>query len=274
MVLKRIAELWSKHALTRHSASLAFFSLLTLAPMLVVLAGIGGYFLGSERVAEQVIRAVEQGLGEGASELVRGIIEQTVLRGSGATATLIGILLAFWGASGLLQHLKASLDTLWEAPPHAESGILHWLIARLIAGAGVILLVLLLSLSLILEVVLMRMETHLKPHFSTWTVWLRALQWGLPPVLVWFGSALLYWWLPATRPKFRYALIGALVATFILVLLRRLIWLYLATTGLATLYGSAGSVVVLLLGVYFSAQAFFLGAVVCVLLSRPPQNAA
>lgn len=264
----RIAELWSQHALTRHSAGLAFFSLLTLTPLLVVLAGIGGYFLGSERIVGQILEGVEQTLGEGATQLVRQIIEQTLQRGSGATATLVGLLLAFWGASGLLQALKDSLDALWESPPHAESGLLHWLIARLIATGGVLLLVLLLSLSLLLEVVLVSLQERL-PESLPGVYWLGyGLNRALTPLLLWIGIALFYWWLPARRPRFREALIGALVATFLVVGLRWFISWYLATTGIATLYGSAGSVVVLLLGVYFGAQAFLLGATVSVVVSK------
>lgn len=266
----RIAALWAQHALTRHSAALAFFSLLTLTPLLVVLAGVGGYFLGSERIVGRILEGVEQALGEGAAQLVHQMIAQTLQRGSGATATLVGFILAFWGASGLLQALKDSLDTLWESPPHAESGLLHWFIARLIATGGVLLLVLLLALSLLLEVVLVSLQKRL-PDTLPGIYWLGyGLNRALTPLVLWVGIALFYWWLPARRPRFREALIGALVATVLVVGLRGFVSWYLATTGIATLYGSAGSVVVLLLGVYFGAQAFLLGAAVCVVVSKRP----
>jgi membrane protein len=118
----QVAELWSRHAVPRHAAALAFFTMLTLAPMLLALVGIAGYFLGAEQVAAQILSGVRRGLGEQAAQGVEQLIQRTVLQGSGAGATLLGLLLALWGASGLMQSLKASLDALWDAPPHSESG--------------------------------------------------------------------------------------------------------------------------------------------------------
>jgi Predicted membrane protein len=140
----QVAELWSRHAVPRHAAALAFFTMLTLAPMLLALTGIAGYFLGTEQVASQILSAVRRGLGEQAAQGVEQLIQRTVLQGSGAGATLLGLLLALWGASGLMQSLKASLDALWDAPPHSESGVKHWVISRLIGAVGILTLAVLL----------------------------------------------------------------------------------------------------------------------------------
>ena len=140
----QVAELWSRHAVPRHAAALAFFTMLTLAPMLLALMGIAGYFLGTEQVAGQILSGVRNGLGEQAAQGVEQLIQRTVLQGSGAGATLLGLLLAVWGASGLMQSLKASLDALWDAPPHSESGVKHWVISRLIGAAGILTLAVLL----------------------------------------------------------------------------------------------------------------------------------
>ena len=98
----QVAELWSRHAVPRHAAALAFFTMLTLARMLLALTGIAGYFLGTEQVAAQILSGVRRGLGEQAAQGVEQLIQRTVLRGSGAGATLLGLLLALWGASGLM----------------------------------------------------------------------------------------------------------------------------------------------------------------------------
>lgn len=239
-----------------------------MAPMLVVLTGIAGYFLGVERVSEQILKAVGKAIGEGAQRLVQQLLEQTLDRASGATATLIGLVLSLWGASGLLQSVKSSLDEFWGSPPMTQSGVLQWFLARLIASVGVLILIVLISASLLLELVLAGVRQHLPDHlpFSYWLGY--ALNRALFPVVLWFGIALLYWWLPYPRPRWRIAIWGALVATLLLMAMRTLVSLYLSTTGIATLYGSAGSVVVLLLWVYFSAQVFFLGAIFGIALSE------
>ncbi len=264
----QVVGLWSRHAVPRHAAALAFFSMLTLAPLLLVLTGAAGYFLGSEQVMTQVLAGVRKGLGEGAARGLEPILQRTALQGSGAGATLVGLLLALWGASGLMQSLKASLDALWDAPPHSESGVKNWLITRLIGAAGVCLLIGLLLLSVVLEVALSTIRTRLPQHLPGiyWLGW--ALNRSLLPALVILGNTLLYWLLPAVRPRFRDALLGALACTLLLMGLRTLLTLYLTYTAVATLYGSAGSLIALLLGIYFAAQAFFLGAAISIVLTR------
>lgn len=266
--VQQVIALWSRHAVPRHAAALAFFTLLTLAPLLLVLTGVVGYFLGEAPVAAQILGAVRRGLGEQAARGMEQLIQRTVLGGSGAGATLLGVLLALWGASGLMQSLKASLDTLWDAPPHSAMGVKHWLITRLMGAAGVLILALLLLVSLLVEVGLAAVRGRLPEHLPAayWLGW--ALNRSLLPALLVLGNALLYWLLPASRPRFRYALLGAAVCTVLLLSMRSLVSLYLMHSGVATLYGSAGSIVALLLWVYFSAQAFFLGAIVGIVLTN------
>lgn len=265
---QRVVEIWGYHRVSRHAAALAFFSLLTLSPLLVVMTGIAGYFLGTERVIEQILKAVRENIGEGAQRLVQQILEQTRQHGTGTVAMLIGLALSLWGASGLLQSLKNSLDELWQSPPHSESRVYHWLFTRLMASMGVLILILLFSASLVLELVLNALRQRLSDHlpFGYWLGY--GLNRMLFPLIVWLGLTLFYWGLPHRRPRWRVAMWGALVATPLLIVIRSLVSLYLSTTGLATLYGSAGSVVVLLLWTYFSAQAFFLGAIVGIVLSE------
>jgi len=256
----QVAALWSRHAVPRHAAALAFFTMLTLAPLLLALTGIAGYFLGTEQVAAQILSGVRRGLSEQAAQGVEQLIQRTVPHGFGAGATLVGLTLALWGASGLLQSLKASLDTLWDAPPPTESGIKHWIISRLVGAGGVLVLALLLVGSVALEVALSAVQAWLPDHLPGvyWFGW--AMNRSLLPALLLLGNTLLYWLLPAKRVPLRHAFQGALVATLLLLGLRMLISLYLSRSSVTTLYGSAGSLVALLLWVYFSAQAFFLGA--------------
>lgn len=266
--LLRIAQLWSENAVPRHAASVAFFSMLTLAPLLIVLAGVAGLLLGSERVVEQLLNAVRTQVGDQASRAIETLIEQTVLRGSGAGATLFGAVLAMWGASGLLHAIKDSLDRFWDAPPHSEVGVKNWLITRLIGAGAVLFLSLLLVASVVLDIVLATLHRRLGNEVPGF-YWLGlALNRSLAPLLLILGTATLYWWLPGVPVRYRYALMGAFVYTMLWMGARALVSLYISTSGLATLYGSAGSVVALLIWVYISAQLFFLGALITVALHR------
>jgi len=234
----------------------------------MVLAGVAGLLLGSERVVEQILNAVRTQVGEQASRVIETLIEQTLLRGSGATATLVGSVLALWGASGLLHTIKDSLDQFWKSPPHSEVGIVHWGVTRLVGIGAVFFLSLLLVLSVVLDIVLATVYRQLGQELPGF-YWIGlALNRSVAPLLLIFGTATLYWWLPRVRVRFRYALVGAFVYTMLWMGARALISLYISTSGLATLYGSAGSVVALLIWVYLSAQLFFLGALITVALQR------
>ncbi len=264
--LIQLGALWSRHAIPRHAAALAFYTLLVLVPMLLVLTGIGSLWLGTQQVSEQILKLAARTLGEAAAQPLRQFIEQTVQRGSGAGATLVGLLLTLWGASGLLQTIKTSLDEFWEAKPD-EPAIVQWLLGRFIAMLGVLLLALLLCVSVVLEVVVQVLKQRLDtlPPLYGLLAWLSR---ALVPVLATLGFALLYRALPAAKPRWRHALLGAVVAVLLLTLGRSLVSLYIAHSGLATLYGSAGSLVVLLLWVYVSAMLFFLGALISVQLGQ------
>lgn len=242
--------------------------MLTLAPLLIVLAGLAGLLLGSERVVEQLLNAVRTNVGDQASRAIETLINQTVLTGSGASATLFGALLALWGASGLLHAIKDSLDQFWKAPPHSEVGIKHWLATRLIGAGAVLFLSLLLVASVVLDIILATLHRRLGQEVPGF-YWLGlALNRSLAPLLLTLGTATLYWWLPGVRVRYRHALVGAFVYTLLWMGARALISLYISTSGLATLYGSAGSVVALLIWVYLSAQLFFLGALITIALQR------
>jgi len=265
-LIETIFALWSQHAVPRHAAALAFYTLLALAPMLLALTGIGGYWLGRQRASKQLIKWVERTVGSAAAQPISHLIEQTVPHGSGASVTLIGLMLALWGASGLLQTAKASLDEFWEAPS-PNTPLKGWLLNRLAAAGGVLLLAMLLNGSIVLEVVLQALRQHANelPLVYPLLVWFSR---GLLPVLTSVGFALLYWLLPSVKPRWRDALLSACFTVALLMGARALVSLYIARSGLATLYGSAGALVVLLLWVYVSAMIFFLGALLGVALSR------
>ncbi|MFN3690390.1 MAG: YihY/virulence factor BrkB family protein, partial [Fimbriimonadales bacterium] len=139
---------------------------------------------------------------------------------------------------------------------------------RLIGAAGILALALLLLTSVIVEIALAAVRARLPEHLPGiyWLGW--TLNRSALPALLIVGNALLYWLLPAVRPRFRDALLGATLCTLLLLGMRSLISLYLTHSSVATLYGSAGSLVALLLWVYFSAQAFFLGALIGVALKQ------
>jgi membrane protein len=265
-LIEAVLALWSQHAVPRHAAALAFYTLLSLAPMVLALTGVAGYWLGKQRVSEQLIAWVERTVGGTAAQPLRHLIEQTVLQGSGAGATIVGLLLALWGASGLLHAVKASLDEFWESSPN-HAPVKGWLLSRLVAAGAVLLMTLLLVVSMVMEVAL----HALRAYGDSWWLLYPLLVWGsrgLVPALMVFGFALFYWLLPSVKPRWRDTFWGAVVAVALWMVGRTLVSLYVAHSGLATLYGSAGALVVLLLWVYVSAMIFFLGALVSVALTR------
>jgi membrane protein len=257
--VKRIGSGWSKHAVPRQAAALAFYTLLSLAPLLLVLVSIAGYWFGQQAAEGKILNVIHENAGEDVALLIRNLLLNAGHSAKGPWAVLIGITLTLIGASNVFHQLKYSLDTLWEVPLR-RGGVRRFFLTRLLSVSSVLMMSLLLLMWILLDV--------LMGLFLRWVQ-----KWSLEPVLMnqtmnwlfsWAGTTLvfgfLYKVLPDTNVRWRDVWLGAGVAAFLFSLSKWLLGWYLAFTGTASLYGAAGALVVLLLWVYFSAQIFLLGA--------------
>ncbi len=257
---------WLRHRDARLGAALAYYSVFSLGPLLLIVVSIAGLFFGREAVSTALNGQLRELLGPAGSQAVEAMLQGGGSQTSGTLAALIGVLLLLAAALGVVVQLKDALNTIWEAKEPEHSGVWTYLRTYLISFAGILGLGFLLAVSLVINTAL--------SGFSSWlgsgeTLLWEALNFAISLAVLSALFAMLFRWFPDADVTWRHAWAGGLVTALLFNLGKTVISWYIGTQGLESTYGAAASLVVLLIWVYYSAQILLYGAEVTHVLSRP-----
>jgi membrane protein len=261
IVFRRAIAGWWNDNVPRMGASLAYYTLFALAPILVVAIAIGGLVFGAEAVRGEIVGQVQGLVGSEGGKAVQAMLEGAARRGGSVLATVAGILTFFLGATGAFLELQADLDTIWRVKPKQDTSFIRALVMqRLISFSLVVALGFLLLTSLLVSAALSAIHTYVGNRFAGLVVLWEALNVVVSLGVITLLFALIYKVLPDVKLAWREVWVGALVTAGLFTIGKLVIGLYLGTTSIATTYGAAGSVSVVLVWVYYSAQVILLGA--------------
>jgi membrane protein len=262
-ILKSAGLKWNKHNAPRLGASLAYYALLSIAPLAIFTVAGCGLILDRSQVERELLAQVRSVAGYSAADTVRMLIENAHASGSGPLATAIAFLTLLFGASGVFVELRDSLNTIWEAPRKSSSGWRGLVLQRLVSFAMVLALGLLLFVSLLFSASATFAEkfvaNYLPMHFSFLGQMTNNFV-SFFALVILFG--LIFKFVPDVPIAWTEVGIGALVTAVLFSLGKALLALYLRRAGIGSTYGAAGSLVALVVWVYYSAQIFFFGAVI------------
>ncbi len=250
---------WINDRASRKGAALAFYTVFSLAPILILSIAIAGLFFGQEAASGEIFEEVHGLLGRDAAAAVQSMVQNASRPGAGALATLIGFVTLFVGATTALAELKDGLDQIWRAPPEKTSGFFYFLRKRLLSIGLILSLGFLLLVSLVLSALISALGRRWGPADETGVV-LQGVNFLFSFALVTVLFAMIYKILPAVRIAWRDVIIGAVITALLFSVGKWLIGLYLGNSAVASSYGAAGSVILVLVWVYYSAQIFLLGA--------------
>lgn len=269
-VFARAVMLWQSHNAPRLGAALAFYTVLSLAPLLIVAVGVTSLFLSRAEVQEGILEQVSLALGPDGNEIVgvlRGLFDNAFSAYQLSTSIItsaVGFVVLLFGASLVLVELRAAVNVLYdvEAPKSRREGALTFLKNRaisvgLVLGIGIVIVG-----TLSLSAYLSASGAYLREH-NLPVVVLGGLEAAAGFVLLTLFLALVYKYLPATRVRWRDVWLASAFTALLFLLGRWLLGAYIAESALSSAYGAAGSLVVFLLWVYYSAQMFFFGATLC-----------
>jgi membrane protein len=256
-------EEWYKHKAPRLSAALAFYTALSLAPLLIVVIAVAGFFFGQQAAEGQIVWQIDGLVGHTSAVAIQAVIEGARKPVTGSLAAMLGIGLLLFTTTAVVAELRDSLNTIWEVPMAELQGfksILLFVRERsfsfaLVVGVGFLLLV-----SLCINAGLAAVGTALA-HYITVPEWIAQAASTFVSLLVATGLfALVYKILPDVDLEWRDVSLGAFITSLLFNAGKLVVGMYLGKTGLASTYGAAGSLVVCLFWVYYSALIFFLGA--------------
>jgi membrane protein len=258
--LKKAVSGWWNDNVPRLGASLSYYTLFAMAPILVVAIAIAGFFFGAEAVRGQIVGEIKGLVGLEGAMAVQAMLEGAAKPSSSRVATGVGMVTFFLGATGAFLELQTALNAIWRVKPKPTAGIRELVLQRLISFGLVVGVGFLLLVSLVVSAALAALEGYLGRALPEFTLLTQALNVLLSLGVITLLFAMVYKVLPDVDLYWRDVWVGALVTAGLFTIGKSLIGLYLGTSGMASSYGAAGSVVVLLVWVYYSAQVVLLGA--------------
>jgi membrane protein len=259
-VLVRSLNAWIDHRAGSKGAALAFYTLFSMMPILVLAIAGAGYFLGAEAAQGQIIAQVEGLVGRSGALAIQALLAGAQDPDSGLTATIVASVLLLVGATSVFVELKGSLDELWGIEPPKGLAIIVFLRTQLHSFGLVLVLAFLLLVSLVLSAALAVLEHYASGMWSASYPIPSIVAAAIPFAVVACLFAVIYKVLPDAPLTWRDVWIGAAFTAVLFSLGKFAIGLYLGSGGAASSFGAAGSLIALLLWVYYSAQIFFLGA--------------
>jgi membrane protein len=260
-VFKRALAGWWNDEVPRLGASLAYYTLFSLAPILVIAIAIGGLVFGEEAVRGELVGQIQGLLGRRGAEAVQSMLEGAAQPSTSIAATTAGIVTFFITSTGAFLELQAALNHIWRVKPAASGSFFKSLVKqRLISFALVVALGFLLVTSLVVSAALAAINKFMGNAFPGVLVLWEALNVVVSLGVITLLFAMVYKVLPDVKLAWRHVWIGGLVTAGLFTIGKLVIGLYLGTTTVASTYGAAGSVIVILVWVYYSAQIVLLGA--------------
>lgn len=257
-VLARSASAWIGHRAGSKGAALAFYTLFSMAPILILAIAGAGYFFGSDAAQDEILAQLEGLVGRNGALAIKALLSGARDPASGLAATLAAAVLLLVGATSVFVELKASLDEIWGIEPPKGRAIIAFLRTRLYSFGLVLVLAFLLLVSLVLSAALAVLERVAGGAGSFELFALMSSMVSFAAITCLF--AVIYKVLPASPLSWRDVWIGAAFTAGLFTLGKYAIGLYLGNSAVASSFGAAGSLIALLLWVYYSAQIFFFGA--------------
>ena len=261
-LLRDTAVGYSKGKGSTLAAAIAFRALFSIAPLLVIAVAVAGWVYGERAVAGELVAQIEGVVGPETAVLIQNLLRDASQGSSETIATVVSVIVLFWGASGLFGQVKVAINQIWDVAAEPAESNLHgvWNVVkgRLLA----FLLVMVIGLLFLATLALTTALSALNVYFDGWgtgslvSVLNNAVLIGVTAVLF----AIIFKILPDAEVAWRDVGLGAVVTAVLFGLGEYLIGLYLTRTSVGSTYGAAGSLVVTLLWIYYSAQIFLFGA--------------
>lgn len=260
--IKKIAKAWSNSNAATYGASVAYYTVFSIAPLLVIAISITGIFLDKQSAQASIIAQFHSTFGQNGADLIQTLIQSKASTQTSIILTIVGFIILLVGATGIFGQLQMALDTIFESLPE-KSGKGIWLtIRQKLLSFGMVLSVgFMLFISLALSAVISFVSNYfgnLVPgaHFLATSVELL-----ISLVLISFFLALTYKLLPSKRLKWKPALIGGLIAGILFTISKFILGWYLGSSQAFTSYGAASSLVLIIIWTYYMSQVFFFSAI-------------
>jgi membrane protein len=259
-VVRRTFNEWREDQASRLAAALAYYTIFSIPPLLVIALSIVGQIYDRQLAQQQLISQARSIVGSGGASAIETILQNAQSPTGNALVIVFGLATLLFGASGAFSQLESAMNTIWDVPPQSGQGILHTIRERLLAFAMVLSIGFLLTASLVISTMLGALDNLLAGTVPNQVVVFQLIE-----ATISFGTtvllfALLFKVMPEVEIAWRDIWVGATVTALLFSVGKWLLSFYVSQATPGSAYGAAGSLIVLLVWIYYSSQILFLGA--------------
>lgn len=242
-------------------AALAYYAVFSMAPLLLIVISFAGLVFGADAAQGEILQQLSGLMGEDAARAVQGLIESASEPTTSVFAAAVGTVMLVIGSTTVFGELQDAMDRIWRVPQNNKpSGVWGLLRSRLLSFGMILGIGFLLMVSLVFSAALSALENWWNPWFGDWAILASVVNQVVGFLLTAAAFALIYKIMPRVRIRWHDVWVGAGVTAGLFTVGKYLIGLYIGKSGITSLFGAAGSLVVLLVWVYYSAQIFLIGA--------------
>jgi membrane protein len=260
-LIKEAGSAFSEDHASSMGAALAYYTVFSVAPLLLIVISVAGLVFGADAARGEIIEQLQGLMGEQGARVVQDLLQSVNQPKQGLFATAVGLITLLVGATTVFAELQDDLDRIWHAPARkARDGVMKLLRARLLSFGMILGIGFLLMVSLVLSAAIAALGKWWAPLFGHWELTAQVVNLVVGFALTTAVFAMIYKIMPRVHIDWRDVWIGALVTALLFSIGKLLIGLYLGRSSVTSGFGAAGSLVVLLLWVYYSAQIFLMGA--------------
>lgn len=242
------------------TAALSYYTLFSLAPLFIIVIAIAGFIFGEEAARGEVVAQIQGLVGTSGAEVVQSLIKSAAFSAGGLFATIISVVIILLGAMGVFIELKESLNIIWGVEPRPGKPILQLIKFRIGAFSMVLIMGFLLLVSLMMSAVIVILNNYIGDRFPVLLPAVEIMNIVVSFAIITLLFAMIFKFLPDVILNWKYVWIGAIITSVLFSLGKYLIGLYLGSSSFSSTFGAAGSLVVLLVWLNYSALILFFGA--------------
>ena len=251
---------WSEHQAPRLGASVAFYSVLSFAPLLILLTAVIALVFGQQSAQGALISEARQLIGDRGAETVESLLKNAQKPSSGIFASIVAFATLLFGASGVFTELQDALNVIWESTAQSASGFIGIIKQRIFSFGMVLSIGFLLLVSLLLSAGLAYVGHSFGELIPVPPFILQIINFLVSFVVITILFGLMFKYVPAAKVAWRDVAVGAVGTALLFTIGKFLLGLYLGKASVGSTYGAAGSLVAVIVWIYYSAQIFFFGA--------------
>jgi membrane protein len=259
-LLKQSAVSFDDNGVLKYCASLSFYTIFSIAPMLLMAIAIGGFLFGKDAITGHLFGQINSVVGNSAALEIQEMLKYTTLRKEHTFATIVAVIVFFIGATSVFGEIQSTINKIWGLKARPKKGLIRYLISRVLSFAMVVTVGFLLVVSLMASTVIDLLNERLDRVLPDTTFFINVVNHFVTLGIITLLFVLIFKYLPDSIVKWSDAFVGSLFTSVLFLFGKYLISLYMSTTPGISAYGAAGSIIVILLWIYYSSVLLYFGA--------------